>query len=688
MQMAPQNFQGQFEPQRPSQFPGAPVQQPQQIFGPSGSRLTVRQAAPQGRSQHPSPLARSTTTLPPFIGPQMPSVVRHKRKDAFEARSDESGNIDYIQEEEEVSEPEGVVKKKSKINLEYELEMKTRILEMKKRDLELKKRNLEMKERKADVEERLIAVVEGKSIAGPGSEDGQKSTPLHLVLSRNSTQMLKQKAATEIKISTPDILQNIGRTIQTPFPTASTHERIKKADSNVKRTSMSPPFKNDIIESNSTPPPPPVTTNIPTADLLAAIWAAATSTTTTTTKTTTTTQVTTTTTSRTTTTTIRPSTTPTSAPSLVNHFLALKSVSPSPVSLVVSHDQSTSAKLSPSPVSSMDVYKSGLRPVMETNLADLGNLNLATAARQESESGKSEKVLTRGRLSPAAKVPDMSKKLTPVSDLGQIPPDASQSRVPVESKLEVATSTWQTNNPSRQNPAMGAFHPGQNPIAGSVYERGNTQIPSSRFYKGDLEQVPSSHHQVILLGPHSLPETLDSLEKVLSNGPNSIKGREVGLDKLGAIAKPSQSKSSAIPSKEEILSIIGISKQPTSIKKTLSSLDKVSSKKEEKKKMLAALKERAKQSNINYNKPQQVKSPKVGNGDGATAFQTIYNPVTGRPLGLVSSGDGSFFPVSLPGSVGVSPRPFHPREHNLLAATTDEFHMLKQVQAIKTVQNI
>merc|ERR550532_2984509 len=446
LQMAPQNFQGQFEPQRPSQFPGAPVQQPQQIFGPSGSRLTVRPAAPQGRSQHPSSLARSTTTLPPFIGPQMPWVVRHKRKDAFEARSDESGNIDYIQEEEEVSEPEGVVKKKSKINLEYELEMKTRILEM---------------------EERRTVVVEGKSIAGPGSEDGQKSTPLHLVLSRNSTQMLKQKAATEIKISTPDILQNIGRTIQTPFPTASTHERIKKADSNVKRTSMSPPFKNDIIESNSTPPPPPVTTNIPTADLLAAIWAAATSTTTTTTKTTTTTQMTTTTTS-----TIRPSTTPTSAPSLVNHFLALKSVSPSPVSLVVSHDQSTSAKLSPSPVSSMDVYKSVLRPVMETNLADLGNVNVATAARQESESGKSEKVLTRGRLSPAAKVPEMSKKLTPVSDLGQIPPDASQSRVPAESKLEVAAATWQTNNPSRQNPVMGAFHPGQNPIAESV-----TQIP-------------------------------------------------------------------------------------------------------------------------------------------------------------------------------------------------------------------
>ena len=600
--------------------------------------------------------------MPPFIGPQIPSVGRHKRKDSFEARSDDAGNIDYIQEEEE--RPEGV-KNKSKINLEYELEMKTRILEMKKRDLEMKKRDLEMKKRKADV-------MKGKNSPGPGSEDGQKSTPLHLVLSRNSTQMLKQKAATEIKISTPDILQNMGRTIQTPFPTASLH---------VKKTPMSPPSQDGIIESKSTPPPPPVSTNIPTADLLAAIWASATSTTTTTTKTTTTTHMTTTTTSIKTTTTIRPSTTPTSAPSLVNHFLALKSVSPSPVSALVSHEQSTmpstSAKLSPSPVSSIDVYKSALRPVMETNLADLGKVNLARV-REESEGGKSERLQTKDRLS--ASVPEMSQKLTPVSDLGQISPGASQSRVPAESKLEAAA--WQTNNPSRQNPLMGVFDPAQNPIAG----RGNppksvtynAQIPSSGFYKGDLEQVPSSHHQVILLGPHSLPETLDSLEKVLSDGPNSIKGREVGLDKV-----PSQS--SAIPSKEEILSIIGISKQPTSIKKTLSGLDKVSSKKEEKKKMLAALKERAKQSNINYNKPQpRVKSTKGENGDGATAFQTIYNPVTGRPLGLVSSGDGSFFPVSLPGSVGVSPRPFHPREHNLLAATTDEFHMLKQVLAKKS----
>ena len=344
---------------------------------------------------------------------------------------------------------------------------------------------------------------------------------------------------------------------------------------------------------------------------------------------------------------------------------------------------STLAKLSPSPVSSTDVYKSALRPVMETNLADLGSVNLA-GVRQVSESGgrKSDRVLIEGRLSP---VPETSQKLT---DLGRIPPDASQSTVPAQSQL---AATWQTNNPSRQNPARAVFEQ-QNPT-GSTYERQNppnsvtynAQTPSSSIYKGDLEQVPSSHHQVILLGPHSLPETLDSLEKVLSNGPNSIEGREVGLDKVGAIAKPSQS--SAIPSKEEILSIIGISKQPTSIKKTLSSLDKVSSKKEEKKKMLAALKERAKQSNINYNKPQQMKGlKKGGDGDGATAFQTIYNPVTGRPLGLVSSGDGSFFPVSLPGSVGgVSPSPFHPREHNLLAATTDEFHMLKQVHPIKLV---
>ena len=611
----------------------------------------------------------------------MPSVVRRKRKDSadfFEARSDEAENIDYIQEEEKDLGPESAVKNKSKINLEYELEMKTRILEMKKRDLEMKKRDLEMKKRKAGVEER------GKSTppirSGLGKEDGGQPTPLHLVLSRNSTQMLKQKAETEIKSSTPVILNNMGRTSQKPFPTASTYVMPEKVHSNVKRTSTSPPFKNDINKSkssigpNSTPAPPPVSTNIPTADLLAAIWAAATSTTTTTTQATTTTQ-TTVTTSRKTTTTIRPSmsTTPKSAPSLVNHFLALKSVSPSPVSMVVSREHSTmpstSAKLSPSPVASMDVYKSALRPVMETNLADLGSVNFSAVS--ESGGGKS--------VSP---LPKMSQNLSPVTDLGQILPDASQSTVPAQSQLEGAT--WQTNNPSRQNPARGGFHGGQNPIAGSIHERQNppnsatynAQTPSSGFYKGDLEQVPSSHHQVILLGPHSLPETLDSLEKVLSNGPNSIDGREVGLDKVDAIAKPSQS--SAIPSKEEILSIIGISKQQTSIKKTLSSLDKVASKKEEKKKMLAALKERAKQSNINYNKPQQVKSPKDGNGDGATAFQTIYNPVTGRPLGLVSSGDGSFFPVSLPGSVGgVSPRPFHPREHNLLAATTDEFHMLK-----------
>ena len=326
----------------------------------------------------------------------------------------------------------------------------------------------------------------------------------------------------------------------------------------------------------------------------------------------------------------------------------------------------------------MDVYKSALRPVMETNVAGLGSVNLASV-RQVSESGgrKSDRVQIEGTLSP---VPETTQKLSPVTDLGQILPDASQSTVPAQSQL---AATWQTNNPSRQNPTGGAFER-RNPPNSVTY---NAQTLSSSFYKGDLEQVPSSHHQVILLGPHSLPETLDSLEKVLSNGPNSIEGREVGLDKVGAIAKPSQS--SAIPSKEEILSIIGLSKQPTSIKKTLSSLDKVSSKKEEKKKMLAALKERAKQSNINYNKPQQMKgSKKGGDGDGATAFQTIYNPVTGRPLGLVSSGDGSFFPVSLPGSVGgVSPRPFHPREHNLLAATTDEFQMLQQVLTIKFVNN-
>ena len=62
----------------------------------------------------------------------MPSVVRHKRKDSldfFEARSDEAENIDYIEEEAEDLGPEGAVKNQSKINLEYELEMKKRDIE-------------------------------------------------------------------------------------------------------------------------------------------------------------------------------------------------------------------------------------------------------------------------------------------------------------------------------------------------------------------------------------------------------------------------------------------------------------------------------------------------------------------------------------------------------------------------------
>ena len=612
--------------------------------------------------------------MPPFIGPHMPAVGRHKRKDFLEARSDEAGNIDYIGEEEDLG-PGGVVKKESKSSLEHDLEIKKRILDIKMGDLDMKMRDLEMRKRKAGVEGSLESLMEAHDTP-PGSEVGLQSTPLHLVLSKNSTQMLKQKAAMEIKSSTPALLTNkaAGRTAPTPFPT---HEMPKKAYTNVQRTSMRPLFKNDIA-ANSTLAPPPVTTNIPTADLLAAIWAAATSTTTTTTTTTpATTQTTATTSRKTSTSAIRTQVTTTIAPSLVNHFLALKSVSPTPVSVVSHHHlttQSTSAKLSPSPVSSMDVYKSALRPVMETNLEDLGSVNLAARQESESEGRKSARVSAEEKLLP---MPETSQKRSPAADLGHVLPGASQSTVPAQ----LAAATWRTKNPSRQNPARGIFD--QKDPTGSIHERQNhpssetynAQSPSSSSYKGDLEQVPSSRHQVILLGPHSLPETLDSLEKVLSNGPNSIEGREVGLDKVGAIAKPVEpSQSSAIPSKEEILSIIGISKQPTSIKKTLSSLDKVSSKKEEKKRLLAAIKERAKQSNINYNKPKKAKSPKDENG--AKSFQTIYNPVTGRPLGLVSSGDGSFFPVSL----GVSPRPFHPRENNLMAATTDEFHVLKQVR--------
>ena len=80
----------------------------------------------------------------------------------------------------------------------------------------------------------------------------------------------------------------------------------------------------------------------------------------------------------------------------------------------------------------MDVYKSALRPVMETNVAGLGSVNLASV-RQVSESGgrKSDRVQIEGTLSP---VPETTQKLSPVTDLGQILPNASQSTVPAQSQ--------------------------------------------------------------------------------------------------------------------------------------------------------------------------------------------------------------------------------------------------------------
>jgi hypothetical protein len=149
---------------------------------------------------------------------------------------------------------------------------------------------------------------------------------------------------------------------------------------------------------------------------------------------------------------------------------------------------------------------------------------------------------------------------------------------------------------------------------------------------------------VELVGPGGLPETLASLERVLAAGP----------------------------SREEVLDILDISRRPAAITEVLSSIDKASSDmsiRALKKQELAAIRKRAKQSNITYNKVhEEAPSPPVTE----QALQTVLNPVTGQPLGTVHS-DGSFHPLA--GPAGPSPRPakYHPRTHNAVGALTDEF---------------
>ena len=86
----------------------------------------------------------------------MPVVVRHKRKDSLdflEERSDEVGDLEYVETVEDLEMPGNKVADNSEINLEQELEMKRKILEAKKRNLEIKMRDLELERMKVDKEE-------------------------------------------------------------------------------------------------------------------------------------------------------------------------------------------------------------------------------------------------------------------------------------------------------------------------------------------------------------------------------------------------------------------------------------------------------------------------------------------------------------------------------------------------------
>ena len=140
------------------------------------------------------------------------------------------------------------------------------------------------------------------------------------------------------------------------------------------------------------------------------------------------------------------------------------------------------------------------------------------------------------------------------------------------------------------------------------------------------------------------------------------------------------SQPAAMPTKEEFVSYLNISRQPKSISDVLSPIDIYSPKvsfSSVKSPELTALRERARKSIITYNMPQSdsVKKPDDSKENLKQGFKTVVNPVTGKPLGLVGSEDGSFYPVSR-----VSPKPslrgsnkFHPRTHNAVGVLTEDF---------------
>jgi len=214
--------------------------------------------------------------------------------------------------------------------------------------------------------------------------------------------------------------------------------------------------------------------------------------------------------------------------------------------------------------------------------------------------------------------------------------------------------------PQMPNPRISPSPPLHLPLSHSPQQRYHDfSLPGETG--GDQVPEPTSSNQVLLVGPSNLPDTLHSLERLLGGA---------GDQEVTPVPKPSKS---AIPSKEEIMNMFDSVKQPKSINKVLSRLDKDSNREKKSfrspKKKVAALKERAKQANITYNKVHDG-APKP---TSAPRFRTVLNPVTGAPLGVVSNMDGSFHPV------GASARPvFHPREHNTPGPLTDEFQKLLQ----------
>ena len=382
----------------------------------------------------------------------------------------------------------------------------------------------------------------------PGKDRGAVAgpTPLDVVLSRDSTNILRSRAHSEILTARPVVVMpsttqppkliSKATILTTAHPAMSPASLATQAKQIYQKLGRKPTIP--------TPAPAPSTTNVPTAELIRAIWAARTSSTPTPPSTSS-----------------KPSTTPSTPPS------TYPTTTSSPH---LSRGQPLSLQQPP--------------PTAVADLVD--HFQALDRGSQEQE---------------------------------QLPPPSDHQ--------------------AQQRPA----HPPHPPAPTSEYRSAlfQTPLPSPRSGSmEDMQQVPSSRHQVIILGPHSLPETLDSLERVLSGQSKSIHPNAKVPNQEVISSHPD-----AIPSREEVLSILEISKEPIFIENIISQLDETSQ-------------ENTPRSNATQLKPLMERAISPPPASPSTSL----NHVRDKSPGLVGSSNN---------------HKFHPRNQNAIGRLTEDFEQVR-----------